>query len=375
MQHELFKRIEKLGDDFFQVLSDDIGDDGEDDDGFTTAENYPLSVMSLVNNPDDLQSSIAKKRYKTLKGHTPTRWHSILMMLESLGTQRLAVSRTLYRMSSIYCITESEWELIYQLIQFLKIFRSAVEVFSFDRKPTLSCTLVFRTEIENALKIDYKDHVMIVELKENMAKNLDNRFPITEEMLIAAILDPRLANLPIVAQQLDILGRSKFEFMKVQLLKLSRVSDQSMPPIVQSQPEVQSQPMKTRTKKPPSLLSTLIEKHAYTRSDSLNLDHVERGVEEEIHKYFVTVIPKEDVESFDILQFWKNHSTSLPTLAKLVKKILCIPAPSVSSERAFSYAGILVSAKRSNLGPSVINKTLFLHDNYSLIKRTVFGKS
>lgn len=108
---------------------------------------------------------------------------------------------------------------------------------------------------------------------------------------------------------------SKFEFKS---LKLSPISDQSTEPLLQSQPEIQSQ---SKTKKPPSLISTLIEKHADTQNDSLNLGVVERGIEEEIHKYFITQIAKEDVETFDILQLWKNHSTSLPKLARLSKKI------------------------------------------------------
>lgn len=369
VQHELLKRVEDLGDDFFQALADDIGDDDEDTEGFSAAENYPLSVISLISNQDDPESSIGKKRYKTLKGHTPTRWHSILMMLESLGTQRLAVSRTLYRISSKYSITESDWDLVYQLIDFLKIFRSAVEVFSFDRKPTLPCTLVFRTEIVNALKINCKDHLLIVELKENMAENLDKRFPVTEELLIAAVLDPRLSNLPILSKELDKLEMSKFQFLKSQMMTIS-----SSLGLQSTQPEAQSpQTRSSNAKKPPSLLSTLIEKHAYEINESSNLKQIDRVVDEEIHKYFLTVIPKGEVESFDILQFWKNHSATSPNLAELAKKILCIPATSVSSERAFSHAGILVNAKRSSLGPSVINKTLFLHDNYSIIKRIVFS--
>lgn len=370
MQHELIKRVERLGDDFFQTLTNDIGDDGEDDEGFSAAENYSLSVISLVSDKNNPQDSIAKKRYQTLKGHTPTRWHSILIMLESLDTQRLAVSRTLYRMSSTHSISEMECELIQNLIQFLKIFRSAVEIFSFDRKPTISCTLVFRAEIENALKPNSKDHAVIAKLKKNMAEKIDLRFPITDEILIAAILDPRLSNLPIVARELDRVGMSKFEFVKSQLLKLPPISEESPEPSVLPQPEIQS-----KSKKPPSLLSTLIEKHAYSQSTTVNFGEDDRALEEEIHKYFITQIGKEDIENFDILQFWKNNSKSLPKLARLAKKILCIPATSVSSERAFSYAGILISAKRSSLGPSVIDKTLFLHDNYSLIKRTVFANS
>ena len=39
---------------------------------------------------------------------------------------------------------------------------------------------------------------------------------------------------------------------------------------------------------------------------------------------------------------------------------MCIPLTRTSSERAFSYAGILISVKRSSLGPWVVEKTFTL---------------
>lgn len=58
----MLKRVEKLGDDFFQTLTNDIGDDdGDDEEGFTAAENYPLSVISLVNDANDPLRSDTKR--------------------------------------------------------------------------------------------------------------------------------------------------------------------------------------------------------------------------------------------------------------------------------------------------------------------------
>ncbi|KYQ53514.1 hypothetical protein ALC60_00040, partial [Trachymyrmex zeteki] len=44
------------------------------------------------------------------------------------------------------------------------------------------------------------------------------------------------------------------------------------------------------------------------------------------------------------------------------------PITSSASERAFSSAGLLITAKRSALKPSKSNKILFIHDNFKLIK-------
>lgn len=77
-------------------------------------------------------------------------------------------------------------------------------------------------------------------------------------------------------------------------------------------------------------------------------------------------------DEFNVLSFWKDNKSSLPLLGELVKKYLCIPVTSTSSERAFSYAGILLSAKRSSLSPYVVEKTLFIHDNYDIVKTKLF---
>ncbi|KAK3872140.1 hypothetical protein Pcinc_022761 [Petrolisthes cinctipes] len=65
----------------------------------------------------------------------------------------------------------------------------------------------------------------------------------------------------------------------------------------------------------------------------------------------------------DPLEFWKMHSLEYPRLSAIAKKYLCIPATSVPSERLFSKAGELVSAKRSRLKAKNINMFLFLNKN------------
>ena len=63
------------------------------------------------------------------------------------------------------------------------------------------------------------------------------------------------------------------------------------------------------------------------------------------------------------LEWWRTHHRSYPRLAKMAQKYISIVATSVPSERLFSIAGIIVSAKRAALDPENVETLLFLHDN------------
>lgn len=341
-------------------LNDIFEHDDNDDEGFSAAERIPLGLVGLLNNASDPMETINKKRYKTIKGFTKTRWHSILIMLESLGSQRCAANRILSKLKKPIYLNSEEWDLIHNLIDFLKIFREAVESFSSEKHATLSNAIVFRIEIENTLKSNEKDHYLIAELKEKMLGGLDERFPISEEMLIASLLDPRLQNFPRISEELTKRKTTKFDLLKKEIVKIVSNVVVAKPVIVESS--------KAKKAKEPSVLSKLIHKHSCKSSSESNDFR-----DEEMHKYFLTTIPKDDIDKFDLLIFWKNNCKSLPYLAELSRKYLCIPLTSTSSERAFSYAGILISAKRRSLGPGVVEKTLFIHDNYSLVKKTLFS--
>ena len=59
--------------------------------------------------------------------------------------------------------------------------------------------------------------------------------------------------------------------------------------------------------------------------------------------------------------WWKNHEHVYPLIAKLARHYLCIPATSAVSERTFSTAGNIVTAKRSCVAPENVNVFVFLH--------------
>ena len=58
----------------------------------------------------------------------------------------------------------------------------------------------------------------------------------------------------------------------------------------------------------------------------------------------------------------------MPLLAKVAKEILCIPASSSSSERAFSMGGLICTKNRNRLSPSTIEDLATIKLNNAALK-------
>ena len=58
------------------------------------------------------------------------------------------------------------------------------------------------------------------------------------------------------------------------------------------------------------------------------------------------------------LRFWEQNETSFPTLSKMARKYLALPATSGSVERLFSVAGSLARSRRARLSISTMEKIL-----------------
>jgi len=66
--------------------------------------------------------------------------------------------------------------------------------------------------------------------------------------------------------------------------------------------------------------------------------------------------------------WWSNKKDKYPILAKIARIYLAIPAASTSSERLFSDAGNLLSAKRSKMNSELFQRIMFLKRNAFKVK-------
>ncbi|KAL6638342.1 hypothetical protein ACP70R_023837 [Stipagrostis hirtigluma subsp. patula] len=86
-----------------------------------------------------------------------------------------------------------------------------------------------------------------------------------------------------------------------------------------------------------------------------------REVPSELETYLKKpTIPR--IDPFDILGWWKSNSLEYPTLARMARDILVVPASTVASESAFSTGERVISDFRSRLAPETVEALICLQD-------------
>jgi hypothetical protein len=289
-----------------------------------------------------------------LKKDCPTRWNTLLTMLDSVLKNQELVERCLTRLRLFdKLLSDEEWTIVRNLTKFLVVFQSATEVFSGSKYSTLSFVLLFRAEICQALSESQGDCDIVQHMKQRMRYALEHRFPITELHVVAAMLDSSQRNLADVQNYLipnDVTSVDVFRRSMEKYLDLNGAQQQVVASASASGQRVESTeaqldaPSSSWKRAKLDLLSKHIE----------SVDTFDR----EIQQYRCL-----SVSTDDVLSWWSSQRHTFPQLSMLAKTILAIPATSTPSERVFSTAGLILSAKRSRLAPSKVDKIIFVHDN------------
>jgi len=321
-------------------------------------DNDPLSLNEfndLDKNEESYSQSyeLNQNRLKTPKLDVPTRWHSSLLMLESINYNRSAINTLLGRLGKDNVkLSISEWETIGELVRFLKKIEKIVEILSSEKICTINLVLLFRSELKMHLNSNENDSLVIKLMKNRMLDNFDHRFPMTDLLVIASLLDPRFQNLDTVKEYLDSCDTNPYKFLKQYADEHAEKEN--------TKTDNDGIQYRKQTDSNSKFILDLVNKH------SSYLDPMQNDLEKECHILF----SKHSLFK-NILDFWKEKQHDMPVLSKLAKKVLCIPATSTPSERVFSIAGLLINNKRSSVCPSTVNKVIFVHDNYELCKAVV----
>lgn len=307
-------------------------------------ENDPVLDEGCQNSDHAYNAApVARGGVVTVKLDTPTRWHSILAMFESLVANKAALRKLLARLGRPFPCVE-DWCLIEEIVQFLSQFKCAVELLSQQKSSTLNVLIVIRSELLASLQDDMSGSSVVRELKREMLERFERRFPLTDVMVTASLLDPRFQNLKAVEEYVTQRGTTKLEFLAKQVRRYIKERDVTKPIECDTRPN--------------DALTSLARRHSSAPQ------HWTNEINAECH----ALLSKPCAQVNDALKFWKGAQNDLPWLSCLAKKILCIPATSTPSERVFSVAGLVLRSRRANLHPLTVDKLLFIHDNYSLCK-------
>lgn len=186
--------------------------------------------------------------------------------------------------------------------------------------------------------------------------NLDKRFTINEDMIVASFLDPSLQHLRIVQEYLIDHELDMAQLLHEKWVKYELSTDD----IATSAPKRKVPQERSNDVK--RIRLELLEKHCGAASSSVGISVID-CIQREVNKYTSVEGVVEDP-----LKWWSENGIQFPYLCKIAKVILSFQATSAMVERFFSKAGILLTKRKANLNPINLQKILFVHENYNLIK-------
>lgn len=332
---------------------------------------------SLVENFKKSELACTKLKAKQVQMGTPqhmliqdvsTRWNSTHYMLSRLLEQRWPVTAALSdptvtsRGKHHLDLKPEQWEIIEELNQVLAPFESATVFLSGQQYVTLSALPQLVHNLKKTTEGSAFETPSVKTCQAAMASEVQSRWEDVcvfdqdspNVALIAAALDPRFRRLKFLSAQDTFKVQSTVQTMAFEAKRatLTPQPTQGTPP--------------ESSNKAPSLIEKVLgssESSASEEDDSE--EHINQTIQREVLMYFgENPLTKKE----DPLAWWKANEARYPTLAKVAKSFLCIPATSTPSERLFSAAGIIVSKLRASLSSEHVDMLTFLHSNSLFLK-------
>ncbi len=304
--------------------------------------------------------------HTTLKGSCPTRWNSVLVMIESISDMLQATQNSLKRIGRAdLCLKAAEVSLLKELTTFLKPFERFTELVG-THGATLALLPLFKLHITKLCVENVRDDDAIKALKGKIMERLDFRLPDNKHCQIHQVLEPstkccvtKEIAVTLLQETYDAAIAKGYisEFQsESDYGNISQVANSSQM-TYGAEKEDQELPVKKKKLKH-ELLNEMrsVASSSRTRND----------VTLEVEKYLA--YPVEEKYEDEPLEFWRIHCAAFPRISKLAEMYLGMASASVAVESMFSVTGLIANHRRSSLSPHKLNRIVFIHDNFEVIK-------
>uniref|UniRef100_UPI003AAD97D9 E3 SUMO-protein ligase ZBED1-like n=1 Tax=Centroberyx gerrardi TaxID=166262 RepID=UPI003AAD97D9 len=305
-----------------------------------------------------------------------TRWNSTYHMLSRLLEQRWPVTAalsdpavTLRGKHHYLDLKPEQWNLIEELSQALEPFEGATVFLSGQQYVTLSALPQLVQSLKKSIQSSAFETAPVRSYQALVAEQITARWQglsvfqpeSPNTVLIAAALDPRFRKLKFLPADEAFKVQSTVQTMALAAKKEARQPNVSADGASST---AQDNPV-THAKGATSFLDNILGSSDSSTSDEEDEEQqLNQTVQKEVLMYFGEhpLSKKENP-----LSWWKTNAARYPTLAKLAKSLLCIPATSTPSERLFSAAGNIASKRRASLSSEHVDMLTFLHCNHMLL--------
>ncbi|XP_060855185.1 zinc finger BED domain-containing protein 4-like [Metopolophium dirhodum] len=305
-------------------------------------------VLTVVTDNVIASDELRKVCEFKLKQSVPTRWNSVYYMIEMflLCSNHIA-SILITNSRGPSMLSATEIDIAREINIVLKPFEVVTKELCGEKYITGSTVIpLIHCLLKKCEKININNSVAL-QLKSALLENLQRRFGRMEELqnlTISTLLDPRFKTLHLN----NPLETSKaIRTVRLKIIDLKTNSSDSNVSNKDSSDD--------DTERADSLWSfhnELVSKKASENSE----DNNERMPTDLKHFLNQPTISLNE----NIIKFWNVHKTMYPHIAKVAEPYLSIVATSVPSERLFSKAGNIMSAKRNRLKGEKLQHLLFL---------------
>ena len=339
------------------------------------------------------QEMLNLPRHK-LKMDVETRWNSTFDMVESVLASKEAIAQVLIgdKVHRNLTLSAEEVTVLEELRDILKPWKELTIEVSSEKDITVSLIApIIHSLLNKELQEKPSDTDLAIQMKGAMKADLSKRYqevPVKSFLHVASLLDPRFKKLSFLSpghreaahNNLEIKAvHFEEERAKIQKIKLEKPTQSSETPLPSLNTGNEEIPVVAKCE--PSEASAASSPDAKRKKKSAFFDDffgdliitkvensppASQRFQEELKMYLSLDPVPSDI---DVLDWWKLHAKQLPLISNIAKQILCTPATSTPSERAFSKAGTLISEKRSLLKPDKVDKVLFLNKNYFKFKK------
>uniref|UniRef100_A0A8C1VWD7 HAT C-terminal dimerisation domain-containing protein n=1 Tax=Cyprinus carpio TaxID=7962 RepID=A0A8C1VWD7_CYPCA len=304
-----------------------------------------------------------------------TRWNSTYQILSRLLKQRWPVTATLsdpavtQRAKHYLDLKPEQWSLIEELCQVLEPFEAATVFLTGQQYITLSALPQLVHNLKITVQSPNPETAPVRSFQAHATEQITARWQGLTEFtpespnitLLATALDPRFQKLKFLTADQVFKVQSTVQTMALVVVDKKQVrqptaSENGTSSTAHNSPEA-------HVKKVTSFLD-ILGSDSSSSDDEDEEQQLNQAVQKEILMYFGEhpLSKKENP-----LSWWKMNAARYPTLAKLAKTMLCIPATSTPSERLFSAAGNIASKRRASLSSEHVDMLTFLHCNHMLL--------
>ena len=277
--------------------------------------------------------------------HVETRWNSVLYMLERYLEQEEAVRTTLCLLDRNDLVIPAERNaLIHEIIKILQPFEAVTTELSAEKNVSASKILPLARALQKltATHAGGIGGMLSRELTAQMASRFGSGMEDKKVIAIATLLDPRFKKIPFH-------DRGAVERMTRQII--TDAITLTSPP--DEEATEQQTPNSSSASKNP-----VWEVFDQQAADAMTRRAPSITALTEVEQYFkLPIISRME----DPLQWWHKNAHIFPSLQNVARVYLSTVATSVPSERLFSKAGELISAKRNRIKPKHVNMFLFLN--------------